>query len=81
MTRKEIENYIDDKKQYGLGSGLKGLSVADVGGLIDKIFDDIEKQTCENCKWYEHDCCMNKESISYGYQTYDDYGCNRWEEK
>ncbi len=60
-----------------------GLSMAvdlvfTMDNFIARIYDDFESELCKNCRFYSQDYCVNKKSISYGYQTYDEYGCNRF---
>ena len=51
--------------------------------VINKIYDDFESRTCENCKYYEFISsvdsyfCTNKESSAKFVSS--DFGCNRFE--
>jgi len=60
---------------------------------IDKIYDDFESRTCENCEWYKKRkgwqlfSCENPtilimidSEIPY-YSPKSDFGCNRWSAK
>lgn len=51
MTKEEIENYIDDKKQYADEGLTKFLSVPDVGKLVENMVNDFlqSKQNCTGC--------------------------------
>lgn len=63
--------------------------------MVNKIYDDFESRTCENCKHYEEIIqgigeCSNDiyEGFSAGLvYDYDnmflpkDFGCNKWESK
>jgi len=58
--------------------------------LINEIFDDFEKRTCENCKYYQKKGeVMNLRECNEGVSIYkssgyslvnDDFGCNKFEE-
>ena len=63
-------------------------SVIDI--FIDKIYDDFENRTCENCKYYkeEESYCKNEENEVFEFDNYKKmkvpdwkFGCNRFERK
>ena len=71
-------------------------NVAEVGNAIDKIYDDFESRTCENCKhWFmaitrdeDHNntktpTCMlfAKSDDEYTIFPDKDFGCNKFERK
>ena len=57
--------------------------------IIDKIYNDLESRTCENCKYYgaEHEhishpnyrTCINTESFTYMQEPNFKDGCNNFE--
>ena len=76
MTREEAQNELGNALHHTSYEGIE---------VINKIYNDFESRTCENCKhrYYEQDgelikddyCHMNEQPIS------DDFGCNRFEPK
>ena len=49
--------------------------------FIDKIYDDFESRTCENCYWYSSEVCTNDESPLCADFVSEDYGCILFERK
>jgi len=97
MTKEEVIAEIVYHDSGGLiidsaGNSASFMASNDVKLLIDKIFDDFESRTCENCKHWDED------DTGYGYKlgycekdvgngftidnvTQHSFGCNRWEQK
>jgi len=46
--------------------------------LIDKIYDDFESRTCENCEWERCGVCTNDESLLCADFIVNDFGCNKF---
>jgi len=63
----------------------------DVLKHVDKIYDDFESRTCENCKFYgaEHErishpnyrTCINTDSFTYMQEPHYEDGCNKFKRK
>ena len=55
----------------------------DVCDFINKIYDDFESRTCENCVYWAKSIhmCDNKESFAYKFKAtvVKDDGCNNFE--
>ena len=59
--------------------------------VVNKIYDDFESRTCDNCKWFDIDesidpnnhfgWCNNKESCCVSNICTLSFGCNEWESK
>ena len=81
MTREEAKEF-----EYSLD--VDGYYYKDVELIIDKIYDDFESRTCENCTYlYRPDltngiyrCENNVVTIEDG-EIELDFGCNKWEAK
>ena len=82
MTRNEMK-----EKARVEFEGMEYIPAFTITGLIDKIYDDINSRTCENCKHYEnYDCkilgdwdCMNDEPCQWA--PPDNFGCVLFERK
>jgi len=68
--RYKIENMTTDEKMID---------------LIDKIYDDFDKQTCDNCEftWPVGDSyiCDNVQAATFRKQVKPTFGCNKFEPK
>ncbi len=78
----------DQKEAKELSIGVDLIFTID--SFIDKIYSDINSQTCENCKWYifdayfksdNKDCAANLMAQSVVSFPPKDFGCNRFESK
>ena len=52
--------------------------------LINKIYNDFESRTCENCRYFKpsHKAYKYAACEEIGYVTVpNDFGCNKWEQK
>ena len=73
MTREEFHEEVDSNADY--------IGWHNAHELADKLYDDLDKMTCENCKHNfidgikEDYCHMNEQPVC------DDFGCNRWVSK
>jgi hypothetical protein len=77
MTR---ENVINKIFKYASDLG-DSLSQSFVERLVNDIYDDFEKQTCENCKHCDEikDTIIHCESFEQFLPI--EMSCNRWEKK
>ena len=81
MTREKIKKYIEEKFAF--------LAISDAFMVVDKIFDDIESKTCENCKYHQSysedtlniDGCNDTYCNRIGVNTPSYFGCNKFERK
>lgn len=79
MTREEAikeshnNDYIEDGEFVNLG--------ADVRGLINKIYDDFESRTCENCKHWQRDAETPSKGICEQLGIHNIGGCGDYFEK
>ena len=91
MTREKAEDFIDDKKIYT--DTVKAIKVSDIGKLLNKIYDEFESRTCENCTFSGNNFtyrCSNSEVNAMLMTSYIgspslnpsfDFGCNKFEMK
>jgi len=53
--------------------------------IINRIYDDFKKQTCNNCKWYNEPICSASKCEDINelgqYVVRPTFGCNEWEGK
>jgi len=53
--------------------------------LVKEIYDDFEKQTCNNCKWYNEPICAASKCEDINelgqYVVRPIFGCNEWKDK
>ena len=77
MTREEaIEKSNAQLRHYGNPTNFEGQDI------INKIYDDFQRSTCENCKWFDRiGSCSNEESALFDQLTWDSFGCNKFEPK
>ncbi len=77
MNRKEALQATNDVDFFGINDKHKEeLSKA----LINKIYDDLENQTCDNCKHFKTPQYGHSVCAKIGNTTVPkDFGCNRWE--
>ncbi len=78
LKRLEVE-YTDGTKEFQISS-------MKVYKLIDKIYDDIESRTCENCKHFiqqhrKHGNYCGILSVNKTGFELDNFGCNKFERK
>ena len=63
MTREEAIEWVEENFTF--------LAISDAHLLIDKIHDDFESRTCENCKYYipKDDCnsCRHPDEMLTSY--------------
>ncbi len=61
------------------------IAASEVVKLVDEIFDALESQKCETCKWYIKSIhiCNNNDSFANQYHAtvLDTDGCNTWRSK
>ena len=61
------------------------VDIAWVHSMINKIYDDFDKQTCSNCKWYSEPICSASKCEDINelgqYVASPTFGCNEWEGK
>lgn len=59
----------------------------DIESFVDKIYDDFESRTCENCEYIDYrglwPYCGASDSNVYDILEQDvhTFGCNKWETK
>ena len=85
MTREEAKEY--------LGETLKDFYDIDYDCdfIVDKIYDDFESRTCENCRNWSQEhitiglCLMEVSEMDIPdlskYSTSNNFGCNKFERK
>jgi hypothetical protein len=84
MTRESIKEENKSNAQ-SIPYGEWGIFQEDVEYIIDKIYDDFESRTCENCKHYINkpiiSYCNNDNSMAYNLEEnlVRSDGCNKWE--
>ena len=78
MKREEVKELI----------GSLPVGIRRVADIIDKIYDDLDKKTCENCRWYQsqyNDKNCNSDTINvcklFDIAFVKTFGCNKWEAK
>ena len=89
MTRKEIDLEIEIDTYEGNYEDV--IAVSNVYYLLDRVYDDIEEQTCSSCKHMEYGngvmdnlaFCNVYDALVDSWQdatAMNSFGCNRWEE-
>jgi len=77
MTREEAKDLFRiDIDSYG--------KVKSPISKVDKIYDDFESRTCENCKYNLNgiECNCNESVVEWlDTDTFPDFGCNKFERK
>ena len=78
MTKEEVIQNMDDR--------FAGKPVIGVYELIDRIYDDFESQTCDNCKHSIKEAKKFSDVLFCGYalkfaQVKKDFGCNEFKSK
>lgn len=53
----------------------------DVSTAINKIYDDFESCSCENCEYFHEDVCTNDECPLCADFVDKDFGCNKFVRK
>jgi len=82
MNREEAKEYA-----FKLEERLYPFDKKSLAMIIDKIYDDFESRTCENCEYYIHTLedwsCSNVKSILYTYEyaLERDETCTKFERK
>ena len=75
MTREEAK---EEFNNYGY-------TISEQNKIIDKIYDDIESRTCENCICWDSVEFSALKTISYcrflNVGTKNTFGCNEWESR
>ena len=93
MTREECHNLVKLWIEEGNIDYWKHYGKVELHRDIDRIYDDFENRTCNNCVHYkpalEYDCtvegtceldvCMDYENLSN--MVSSSFGCNEWESK
>jgi hypothetical protein len=83
MKREEANDKMGIYTYWDDGSEL--LARQDVDRIVDKIFDDFESRTCENCNNYiDRYCgvvCYFVNSKPEKTRVLKDFCCNQWEAK
>ena len=81
MKREEALTILD---QAVIDIFLNDKSSDPIYNMIDRIYDDFESQTCDNCKHWAKDIrmCDNKDSFAYDSKAtvVKGDGCNKWEQ-
>ena len=75
MTRQDVNDKIYDLTYQ------REITETEIYELTHKMLDDFESRTCENCKYQQHEVCVNDESPMRGDFVSVDYGCNKFEPK
>ena len=70
MTREEAVKKVTDVYADGVSNRT----------VVNSIYDNFESRTCESCKWNNSNEYIRSCSL-VGYTRYEDFGCNRWEQK
>jgi len=92
MNREEAEAFVLSKS---MPMNFGDFYESDVDDLVDKIYDDIESRTCENCKHYEMympqnnmhdqynrmDCTANDAGQNIVSYPPPTFGCNKFERR
>ena len=78
MTRKQVD--LEIEMDTYIGNYEDVIAVSNVHHLLDKIYADIEEQTCSTCKWWQDEVCVNGDSPLCSDFTVGKYGCNLWGE-
>jgi len=82
MTRQEAKDLFNSSRD-SYGKPRKIMTT------IDKIYDDFESRTCDNCKFLRtstfegnpYPGCTNKENGELASEAIHGAGCNRWKAK
>ncbi len=75
MTREEAH-----KQLYSAWSDEINYSVRPKD-ILDKVYDDFESGTCENCKWYKNVGESYRVCLLYDIAYGKDFGCNKFKLK
>ena len=82
MTREEAKHLF---YKINMSSVRRGeYPVESAKETIDKIYDDFESRTCENCKYNLNgiECNCNESVVEWlDTDTFPDFGCNKFERK
>ena len=71
MTRKTALEQI--RFDYGVSNKTQMINI------INKIYDEFDAMTCENCEYYNKiGTCTNEESMMFDKLSFDDFGCNKF---
>lgn len=82
MTREEANDKVYDLTYQ------RETTETEIYELLDRIYNDFESMTCENCKYWTMNFHIGagtcekgikqKETIDTWYDTYIDFGCNKF---
>ncbi|GEM_PF-6698217 len=78
MEREEAKNLIHTHVGQGIAKAMQ---------VVDKIYDDFDKRTCEHCKFsgyfspHESLECLNNDCNFYSVDVDLNDGCNKFEPK
>ena len=79
MTRKQVD--LEIEMDTYIGNYEDVIAVSNVYYLLDKVYTDIEEQTCSTCKWWQDEVCVNGDSPLCSDFTVGEFGCVLWEKQ
>jgi len=84
MTRKTALSHVAPNLSY-FNDCKPAFAIKEYKKWVNKIYDDFEKQTCNNCKWYNEPICTASKCEDINelgqYVVRPTFGCNEWEGK